>query len=133
MADVAERQLMKVTGFSDGTDTYKGIRNFSFRRNAQPNAPVMLEGDLTPSRLEPIESNTPPFSGQVVFSGPNAASLQGNTIASATITVRDVTDASSTETGTITNMHIKGFSGRVDNLKPGEVAYDYDATNVVFA
>lgn len=130
MADIAEIQLMKVSSFSDGTDTVKGIRGISYRYNPRPTVGVMLEGELGPSRLEEVESATPLWSGSLQMSGPNGASLVNTTIASATVQIRDVTTASGVKVLTITNMVIKDISTGANNTSIQGATHTWEATNV---
>lgn len=133
MADVAEIQLMKVTSFSDGVDTYKGIRQIGYRYNPLPTVGVRLEGELRPTRLEAVEDDSTPYSGTVTMSGPNASALIGTTINTATVDVKDVTTAADTKRLTITNMLIKGVNTTLTNRQIGEYAYDFDATDIAVA
>lgn len=133
MADIAEFQLMKVSSFDDGGDVYKGVKGISFRKNTRPTVPVILEGNLDPTRLEEVEGNVPPYSGQLQMSGPNAQTLIGTTIASATVTIRDVTTTSGNKTMTITNMLIKDISGGAENTRIQGATHAWEATNVAFS
>lgn len=130
MATIAEQQLMKVSNFSDGTDSYRGIKGISYRKNARPTYPVILEGQLDPSRLEEVENNTPAWSGQLQMSGPVAQTLVGTTIEVATVTVRDVTTASGTLDIEITNMLIKDINQGVDNRGVQGATHAFEATLV---
>lgn len=133
MAEVAEIQLMKVSSFSDGTDTLRGIRGFGYRYNPLPTVGIRLEGEQRASRLETVEDDNSPYSGTLTMSGPNAANKVGTTIPQATLQVRDVTSESGVKTITVTNMTIKGVNTTLNNRQVGEYAYDYDATNIVVA
>jgi hypothetical protein len=133
MADIAEFHLLKPGTFSDGTDTYKGVKQIRGRKNPRPTVASILEGDLEPTRLEEVESTTPPWSGQVLLAGPNANALIGTTIASATMIIRDITHASNTKTLTITNMLIKGVGFGANRTSLEDAVYDWEATNVAIA
>ncbi len=130
MATVAEFQLIKPNTFSDGTDTYKGVRAIRYQKNRRPTIPIILEGDLDPTRLEEVEGNTPPYTGQLIMSGPNSDALIGTTIASATMLIRDATHASNTKTLEITNMLIKSVAVGANRTSLEDATYNWEATLV---
>jgi hypothetical protein len=130
MAEIAEVQIMKPRTFSDGTDTYKGIRECRWQVNPLPSVGVRLEGELRPSRLESIESDTPKVTGSLIFSGPAPDALLDTNITEATFSVRDVTTAAGTRTVTFDNLIIKGSSGGANNRNVGEFTYQFEATDV---
>ena len=130
MADVPEVQLMKPRTFSDGTDTYKGIRQVQWQTNPLATYGVRLEGELRPNRHELIESDTPKVTGSIDFSGPAPDAMLDTLIASGTFSARDVTHASNASTVTFTNLTIKGSQGGVDNRTTRGFSYQFEATAV---
>ncbi|MEO0476690.1 MAG: hypothetical protein AAF085_12090 [Planctomycetota bacterium] len=133
MADIAEKPLIKPTSFTDGTDVYKGIEGINWQKTPLNTVPFIPEGELRPTHLEPVETPGVPWQGTVQLSGIQAAALVDTTIASATVTLKDRSQASGTVTMTITNMVIKDFSSNAERARPNGATHRWEATNVQFA
>ena len=130
MADIAEIQMMKVSSFTAGVDVYKGILEAGYRENPLNTIPVRLEGQLRASRLEQVETDTPPVTARFRFSGPAPSALLDATLATASVTVRDATTAAGTKTITFTNLLIKSSDANVTNRQVNGVGYEGEATAV---
>lgn len=132
MAAVADLEVIKVNGATDGTDTYPGIRGVSVRKNPLNFYRYRAEGALQPTVLTQISSDEPPVRGQLRGKGMTFISLANTNKDSFTVDGVDASDGTSV-TLTLTNARFSSFAGDAGENAPGQATIEFEATNAAWA
>ncbi len=128
MATIAPIELIKISSFTVGVDTYPDIRRLRLRRNPLNTYRYRPEGSLRPTKIHQVATDSPPVSGSIEGSTLSMDALAGTSAATATVTGIDAVSGVS-KTVTITNPSFLGFSGGGGERAPESSSLEFEATD----
>jgi len=132
MAEIAEIQFMKPADFTVGNDVYKGTTSFQFSKNDGKFYNVIPEGELAPTRQEPIQTSRPSAEFTIQSNSIQVLNLSGTQSPTATVNGVDAMTGNPVVV-TLTNASFMGSGGNPNLTQPGSYSIRGEATDIAFA
>jgi hypothetical protein len=127
MAAIAPVELIKISTFTVGVDTYPDIRSLTLNRAAPSVYRYRGEASMTPTKITPVASDQAPVTGRVSGKTLSMDALSGVGSATATVAgINAVTGAAVTVT--ITAPQFLEFSGGGSETQPENSSLGFEAT-----